>query len=460
MTGSHSDVLILGGGPGGYACALRAVQLGLSVTIVEADQVGGTCLHRGCIPAKAILHTAEIAENIHTSATFGVRSQFDGIDVSAMHDYKNAIISRMHKGLTGLLSGHGIQVVSGYGRLTDAHSIDVRGSRLTGSALVLATGSRAKTIAGMPVGPRIITSDEALNLDFVPCSAVVLGGGVIGIEFASAWASMGAHVTVVENLPRLLVAEDPWCSDQLTRAFRRRGVTVATGTELVEAKATGTGVTVDLSDGSSIAADVLLVAVGRAPRTDGIGLEDNGIEVHHGFVVTDRRQRTSVEGVYAIGDIVAGPQLAHRSFQHGILAAEQIAGLDPAPMADHLIPRVTYSHPEVASVGLTEAAARESYGAATTLTYDLAGNAKSQILKTTGGIKVVRAGGADDDGPVVGVHMVGDRVGELVGEAQLTVGWEALASDVAPFLHAHPSQHEALGEAMLALAGKPLHTHR
>ncbi|MGF6885240.1 dihydrolipoamide dehydrogenase [Nocardia sp. GAS34] len=459
MPGSHSDVLILGGGPGGYACALRAAQLGLSVTIVEAEKLGGTCLHRGCVPAKAILHTAEIVENVRAGAAFGVLSQFSGVDVAALHEYKNSVIDRLYTGLTGLVGGHGIEVVSGHGRLVDAHTIEVAGTHLTGTAVVLATGSRARSIPGIPLGSRVITSDEALNLDFVPGTAVVLGGGVIGIEFASAWASMGAQVTVVEALPRILATEDPWCSEQLTRAFRRRGITILTAAELAEAKPADTGVTVDLADGRSIAADLLLVAVGRAPRTDGIGLEDNGIELDRGFVVTDPHQRTSVDGVYAVGDIVPGPQLAHRGFQHGIVTAETIAGLTPTPTADHLVPRVTYSHPEVASVGLTEAAAHERYGAATTVTYDLAGNAKSQILRTTGGIKVVRAGGPDQDGPVVGVHMVGDRVGELIGEAQLTVGWEALASDVAPFLHAHPSQHEALGEAMLALAGTPLHTH-
>ncbi|MGW5110325.1 dihydrolipoyl dehydrogenase [Nocardia sp. NPDC004123] len=454
MTETHSDVLILGGGSAGYACALRAAQLGLTVTLVEADKVGGTCLHRGCIPTKALLRAAEVAETARTAGSFGVKAEVYGIDANELHAYKTGIVQRLHKGLRGLLSGDKIRIVEGAGAYSPDRSVTVEGVRYTGDSVVLATGSQPRLLDGIKAGARILTSDQALELGFIPRSAIVLGGGVIGVEFASLWRSFGAEVTIVEALPRLLMAEDPWSSTQLTRTLRRRGITLRTNTRVAAAKEDDNGVSVELADGEALAADILLVAVGRTPRS--ADLEAVGIAVDNGCVVTDDRLRTNVSGVYAAGDLVAGPQLAHRGFQHGLFVAEEIAGLSPIPVVDHLIPRVVYSHPEVASVGLTEAAARERYGSCTTTVYDLAGNGKSQILRTTGGVKVVRAG---DTGPVVGIHMVGDRIGESIGEAQLTVAWEALPTDVAPFIHAHPTQNEALGEAMLALAGRPLHSH-
>jgi dihydrolipoamide dehydrogenase len=285
----------------------------------------------------------------------------------------------------------------------------------------------------------------------------VLGGGVIGCEFASVWRSFGAEVTIVEALPRLVPTEDEACSKALERAFRKRGIAFRTGTPFQSVKTTDTGVAVTVEGGDLIEAELLLVAVGRGPVTDGLGYDEQGVAMERGFVTTDERCRTNLEGVYAVGDIVPGLQLAHRGFQQGIFVAEDIAGLGPAPIDESGIPRVTYSHPEVASVGLSEAAAVERHGAdaVESLTYDLGGNGKSQILATQGFVKLVRL----HDGPVVGVHMVGDRIGELIGEAQLIYGWEAQPEDVAPLVHAHPTQHEALGEAHLALAGKPLHAH-
>lgn len=459
MTDTHSDVLVLGGGSGGYACAIRAAQLGLSVTLIEAGKVGGTCLHRGCIPTKALLHAAEVADNARNGALFGVRATFGGIDINALHAYKDSTVDRLYKGLKGLLAHHKVNVIHGHGTLVGDRTVEVDGTWYTGSSVVLATGSYARTIPGIELGTRIVTSDQALGLDFVPKSAIVLGGGVIGVEFASVWASFGADVTIIEGLPRLVAAEDTWCSKQVERALRKREVSIRTGTKVMAAKESANGVVVELASGDMLEAEVLLIAVGRGPRTDQSGFVEHGVTLERGFVATDQRLRTSADGVYAVGDIVAGLQLAHRGFQHGIFVAEQIAGLDPAPIDEYLIPRVTYSHPEVASVGLTEDAARERYGEVTTVVYDLAGNGKSQILRTAGGIKVVRVGGREATGPVVGIHMVGDRVGELVGEAQLAVAWEALPTDVSPFLHAHPTQNEAIGEAMLALAGRPLHSH-
>jgi dihydrolipoamide dehydrogenase len=458
------DVLILGAGSGGYACALRAAQLGLSVGLVEKGNLGGTCLHVGCIPTKALLHTAEIADAARDSEQFGVRATLDGIDMAGVNAYKDGVVSRLFKGLAGLIKGRGITVIEGVGRLTGPRTVTVTSPAATedqqrsysGKHVVLASGSYARTLPGLEIdGQRVVTSEDALQLGIVPSSVVVLGGGVIGCEFASVWRSFGADVTIVEALPRLVAAEDEASSKVLERAFRKRGIVVRTGTPFQSVKVTDDGVAVTVEGGDVIEAELLLVAVGRGPSTDGLGYEEQGVAMERGFVLTDDRCRTNLDGVYAVGDIVPGLQLAHRGFQQGIFVAEEIAGLAPAAIDEAGIPRVTYSHPEVASVGLTEAQATERYGEVESLTYDLGGNGKSQILKTQGFVKLVRR----KEGPVVGIHLVGDRVGELVGEAQLIYGWEGYAEDVAPLVHAHPTQNEALGEAHLALAGKPLHSH-
>jgi dihydrolipoamide dehydrogenase len=354
-----------------------------------------------------------------------------------------------------LVSSRGITYVEGSGRLVAPDAVDVDGQRYTGRHVVLATGSYARSLPGLEIGDRFITSDQALNLDYVPTRVVVLGGGVIGAEFASVWRSFGAEVTVVEALPRLLPAEDDFCSKQLERAFRRRGIAFKTGMRFTGATQSDTGVTVSLESGEQLGADLLLVAVGRGPNTAEAGFAEVGVQMERGFVRTDDRLRTNLPGVYALGDIVPGLQLAHRGFAQGIFVAEDIAGREPVPIDEDGIPRVTYCEPQVASVGLSEAQARERHREVETLTYDLAGNGKSAILQTRGAIKLVRA----KSGPVLGVHMVGDRVGELIGEAQLIVNWEAYPEDVAALVHAHPTQNEALGEAHLALAGKPLHAH-
>jgi dihydrolipoamide dehydrogenase len=452
------DVLILGAGSGGYACALRAAQLGLSVGLVEKGNLGGTCLHVGCIPTKALLHAAEVADSARESAKFGVQATLDGIDMVGVNTYKDGVVGRLFKGLTGLIKGRGISVIEGDGRLTGPREVTVGGTTYTGRNVVLASGSYSRSLPGLDIdGDRVLTSEHALRLERVPESVIVLGGGVIGCEFASVWRSFGAEVTIVEALPRLVAAEDEASSKALERAFRKRGIVMRTGTPFQSVKTTDTGVAVTVEGGDVLEADLLLVAVGRGPVTDGLGYDEQGVAMDRGFVLTDDRCRTNVEGVYAVGDIVPGLQLAHRGFQQGIFVAEDIAGLAPPAIDELGIPRVTYSHPEVASVGLTEAAAAEQYGAdqVEAVTYDLGGNGKSQILATSGFVKLVRRA----DGPVVGVHLVGDRVGELIGEAQLIYSWEAHADDVAPLVHAHPTQNEALGEAHLALAGKPLHAH-
>ncbi len=460
------DLVVLGAGSGGYACALRATQLGLSVALVEKDKVGGTCLHVGCIPTKALLHAAEIADSARESEKFGVNATLDGIDMGGVNKYKDGVVSRLYKGLSGLIKGRGIDVIEGEGRLTGPTTVTVNGQEYVGRHVVLATGSYSKSIPGLDVdGERVLTSEQALTLDRVPKSVVVLGGGVIGVEFASVWKSFGAEVTIIEALPRLLAAEDESSSKLLERAFRKRGITFHVDTPFVGLEKTdladGTpGVRVTAGSGDApktIDAELLLVAVGRGPSTSGLGFDEAGVALDRGFVVADERLRTNLPNVYAVGDIVPGLQLAHRGFQQGIFVAEDIAGLDPTPIDEAGVPRVTYCDPEVASVGLGESAAREKYGddGIQTLVYDLGGNGKSQILATSGSVKLVQA----KDGPVVGVHIVGARAGELIGEAQLIYNWEGHPEDVAPLVHAHPTQNEALGEAHLALAGKPLHAH-
>lgn len=455
MTEYDADVVVLGGGSGGYAAALRLAELGKDVVLVEKDKLGGTCLHRGCIPTKALLHAAEVADAARGAVDIGVQASFDGIDPARVRAYREGIVAKKFKGLEGLISARGIRVVRGEGVLEAGPSVRVGDDVYRGGDVILATGSYSRTLPGLEIGGRVLGSEQALDLEVVPERVVVLGGGVIGVEFASVWRSFGVEVTIVEALPHLLPAEDVSSSKALERAFRKRGIGFHLGRRFSSVNAREDGVTVVLDDGTELDADYVLVAVGRGPATAGLGFEEVGVRLERGFVSTDERLRTAAPHVWAVGDIVPGLQLAHRGFQQGIFVAEEIAGLSPVLVPDVDVPRVAYSHPEVASVGLTEAQAQDRYGSESIRAYEynLAGNGRSEILGTAGIVKIVRR----VDGPVVGAHLVGDRVGELISEAQLVVGWEAHPEDVAPFVHAHPTQSEALGEAFLALAGKPLH---
>jgi dihydrolipoamide dehydrogenase len=450
------DIVVLGGGSGCYAAALRASELGFSVGMIEKDKVGGTCLHRGCIPTKALLHAAEVADVSRDSAKYGISNTFEGVDVGGVTAYREGIVAKKYKGLQGLIKGRKITVIEGEGRLTSATTVQVGDDTVTGKHVVLATGSYSRSLPGLELGGRVITSEQALELDFVPKKVAVLGGGVIGVEFASVWKSFGADVTIIEALPHLVPNEDESISKSLERAFRRRKIDFRLGVRFAGVTQDENGVVVTLENGDTVDAELLLVAVGRGPVTADLGYEDVGITMDRGFVITNERLATNIPGVYAVGDIVPGLQLAHRGFQQGIFVAEEIAGLNPIVIEDLNIPKVTYCDPEVASIGLSEAKAAEKYGADKISSYDynLAGNGKSEILGTSGSVKVVRV----NEGPVVGVHMIGARVGELIGEAQLVVNWEAYPEDIAPLIHAHPTQGESLGEAFLYLAGKPLHT--
>ncbi|HHT40102.1 MAG TPA: dihydrolipoyl dehydrogenase [Actinomyces sp.] len=456
MSEEMYDIVILGAGSGGYATALRGAQLGLKVALIEGDKLGGTCLHRGCIPTKAYLHAAEVADTVKESEFFGVRSEFGGVDMNRVGEYRDTTVNQLYKGLQGLVKMRKIDLINGWGKLTAKDTVTVDGKEYRGKNIVLASGSYSKTIPGLNIEGRVITSEQALQMDWVPSKAIVLGGGVIGVEFASVWASFGTDVTIIEGLDHLVPNEDEAISKNLERQFRKRKINFKTKTMFESVSQDDSGVHVKTNDGNTYDGDILLVAIGRGPATANLGYEEQGIEMDRGFVLTNEQLQTNVENVYAVGDIVPGLQLAHRGFLQGIYVAEKIAGLDPQPIVESGIPRVTFCEPEIASVGLTQKQAEEQYGKdkIKTQEFNLAGNGKSQILNTQGLVKLV----AIEDGPIVGFHAIGARMGEQIGEGQLLVNWEAYAEDVASIIHAHPTQNEAIGEAALALAGKPLHS--
>ena len=453
------DLVILGAGSGGYAAALRGSQLGLKVALIERDVLGGTCLHRGCIPTKALLHAGEIADNVRESASFGVKSNLLGIDMPEVNKYKDGVVGRLYKGLQGLVKHRGVDYVTGEGKFVGPNKVKVGDQEFVGNYVVLATGSFPKSLPGLEIdGTQVINSEHALKLDKVPASVIILGGGVIGVEFASVWKSLGAEVTIIEGLPRLVPAEDEAVSKAMERAFKKRGINFSTGVRFAGVDRTKHGVVAKLEDGQTFAADLMLVAVGRGSATRNQGFEEAGLEFDGELLKVNENLQTNLANVYAVGDIVRGPQLAHKGFQEGIFVAEHMKGLNPRIIDITAIPRVTYSEPEIASVGLNESVAKEKYGVdqIRTIQYDLAGNGKSQILKTAGFIKLIAL---KNGGQIVGIHMIGSRVGELLAEAQLMYSWDASPEDVAPYLHAHPTMSEAMGEAAMALAGKPLHTH-
>ncbi len=461
--GGHYDIVILGGGSGGYACALRAAEFGKRVALIEKDKVGGTCLHRGCIPTKALLHAAEVADSSRESEKFGVRTSFEGIEMPAVLSYQQGVVERLWKGLQSTLASRKIDMIYGDGKLISPTSVAVNGATYTGDHVVLATGSVPRSLPGLTLdGVRVITSDDALRLDRVPSSVVVLGGGVIGVEFASVWRSFGAEVTIVEMAPQLLPLEDEASAKLLQRAFRRRGIKFELGTPFQSVTYTDSGVRVTLGNDKQLEAEVLLVAVGRGPVSADLGYEENGVGITRGFVDVDPLCRTSAATISAVGDLINTPQLAHVGFAEGILVAERLGGLDVRPIDYDGVPRITYSDPEVASVGITSAQAAARGINVVEVDYPLGANGRSVILQTQGQAKVIAeapSAPGGQPGRVLGVHLVGSRVGELIAEAQLIVNWDAEPDDVAALIHPHPTQSEIIGEAHMALAGKPLHFH-
>ena len=458
--GDAYDVAVVGAGTGGYSTAFRAAQLGLRVALIEVDErLGGTCLLRGCIPTKALLQSAAVMETVERASTWGIKAAGEP-DWAKVLEFERSVVDKLVKGVTSLAAQRGVDVVHGRARLLPGPALEVDGSAFAARAVVIATGSRPKLLPGVERSTRILTSDEALSLDRIPASAIVIGAGAVGLEFASLYRSFGADVTLLEALPLLAPLEDEDVSAELARALRKRGIVAAAGAAVSQIRETAAGIEVTYDvDGntSAVGAEICLIATGRGPVSDGAGLSEAGVTLdQRGFVVVDDQLRTSVEGVWAVGDVAATPlQLAHVAFAEGIAVAERIAGL-AVPALDYAqVPRVTYSTPEIASVGLTEGQAHERGHDVVIERLDLRGIGKANILGEGGSIKVVAQA---DGGPVLGVHMIGPHVTDLIAEAMLVTAWEATASDVAALIHPHPSLSEGFGEAMLALAGKPLHS--
>jgi dihydrolipoamide dehydrogenase len=472
------DVVVLGGGPGGYATAFRAAARGLDVALVEADKLGGTCTHRGCIPSKAILYVAEVLEEVQRSDRMGLKLSFDGLEGEAFATFRQDVIDRVFKGLSFLVKkrttfheGRGTLVRGADGRIAvDVAGADGGTTRVEGRHVVLATGSVVRSLPGVEVDGEVVqTSDEALWFTEAPERAVVIGAGAIGMEFASMWAPMGTEVTVVEALDRVLPLEDADCSAAVEKAYLRRGIEVLTSAAVTSVQRTGASAQVRVEvDGTErvLEADRVLVAIGRAPNTADVGAAELGILDDRGFVVTDEWGATAVDGLWAVGDVRPTLALAHAAFAEGCALGDRLAEVPHARPADHThTPRVTYCHPEVASVGLTEAQARDRFGddGVAVTTSSLRHNAKGILAGSDGFVKVVHAkgeppvGAPGDGGPVLGVHIVGPHATDIIAEATLATAWEAMPAELAAITHAHPTLYEAMGEAFQSAAGLPFH---
>lgn len=452
------EVVVIGAGTGGYACALRASELGKRVALVERDErPGGTCLLRGCIPTKALLRSAEVLDTVNRSTEWGIVASGEP-DWDAVMAFENRVVDKLVSGLSGLLKAREIDLIRGEARLVAGPAVEVDGRRLGAGDVVVAAGSAPKLLPGLEITERIITSDEALWYPALPSSAVVIGAGAVGLEFASLYRSFEAEVTLIEALPRLAPLEDEDVSKEIARAFRKRGIQAVAGATVHEVKDAGSHVEVTFEAGErkTVSADLCLVAAGRGPVIDGLGLEEIGVELDRGFVKVDGQLQTSAPHVWAVGDVAATPlQLAHVAFAEGIFVAERIGGIE-TPEIDYVgIPRVTYCTPEIASVGLTEAQARERGHEVDVERFSFQGVGKANIIGEGGIVKVVAE---KDGGPVLGIHLVGPHVTDLVAEAMLITNWQAVPAEVAALIHPHPTLSEAIGEAHMALAGKPLHS--
>jgi len=453
------DLVVLGGGPGGYAAALYGASAGMNIAMVEEQRVGGTCLHRGCIPAKELLQTAEVLRTVRAAADFGVLTSAPELQLATSQTRKQAVVDRLTSGLESLLKGRKVTIVPGTGVLEpDGRSLSVSdGTTVRGSNVLIATGSAARALAvdGFAYdGDRVLSSDEVLQLNEVPARVAVIGGGAIGCEFASFLVDAGAEVTILEALPQVLAGVDQQVAQTVVRAFQKRGVTTHTGVRVLGFD--GRAVRFETKKGEEeLAVDKVVVSVGRRPRSENIGLDSAGIKVdERGFVVVDGAMRTSVDGVYAAGDVVATPALAHVAFSEAIVAIKTMLGEAPRPLDYDKVPWGIYSHPEVAFCGLTEAQATERGYDVVTSVHRWMGNGRALIVgETDGMMKIV----AERDGAVLGVHIAGPWATELIAEAYLSVNWEATPADVGLLIHAHPSLSELFGESMLALTGRSLH---
>jgi dihydrolipoamide dehydrogenase len=457
--GDAYDVIVLGSGTGGYACALRAAVLGKRVALVEKDdRLGGTCLLRGCIPSKALLESASVMDHVNRSEEWGIKASGE-VDWAKVLQSEQHIVEKKVSGLTGLIKARKIDVIQGSGKLIEGPGVDVDGRKLSAPDVVLATGSYPRLLPGLEISDRVITSDQALVLDHLPKSVVIIGAGAIGMEFATVYRSLGSEVTVLEALPRIVPLEDEDISKEAARAFKKRGINAVAGVKVQDVKEAGDRVEVTYQaegkDAQTATADICLVAIGRGPVSEGIGYDEAGVEMDRGYVKVDGSLQTTVPHVWAVGDLAATPlQLAHSSFLEGIAVAERIAG-EEVPEIDYAgIPRVTFSAPEISSVGLTEAQARDRGHEVVTQKFNFSVLAKANIVGEGGIVKLV----AEKGGQVLGVHMVGAHVTELVAEATLIYNWEAWPADVARLIHPHPTLSEGIGEAFLSLAGKPLHS--
>jgi dihydrolipoamide dehydrogenase len=456
------DVVVLGGGPGGYAAALYGAAAGLRIALVEEQRAGGTCLHRGCIPAKELLQTAEVLRTVRGAAEFGVGVGEPTLDLRASQTRKQQVIDRLTKGLESLLKGRKVDIYAGTGSILDAGARQVRvsdGTELQGNALIVATGSSPRSLPGLDFdGARILSSDHVLEIEEVPGRVAIIGAGAIGCEFASLLADLGTQVTLLEALPRILPGVDDDASEALARAFKKRGIEVHAGTKVTSIEGTRE-LSVTFADGggqsTTAVVDRVIVSIGRAPRTEGAGIEGSGIELDgHGFIKVDGNMRTTVPGVYAVGDVVPGPQLAHVGFAEAIVAIKTILGEPAQPIAYDKVPWGIYSHPEVAFAGLTEQQAREAGHDVAISTHRFVGNSRALIIGETDGlVKIV----ADSAGTILGVHIVGPWATELLAEGYLAVNWEATAEEIGALIHPHPTLSELFGESALALTGRALH---
>ena len=458
------DVAILGGGSGGYVAAIRAGQLGLHTVVIEADKVGGTCLHRGCIPTKALLQCASLLDGLRHGSRLGVIASGVDFDFTVASKYRDDVVSQLHKGVEFLLKKNKVLTLSGRGRLVGNGQIEISGSDGPGSVdaanIILATGSRPKLLPGVNVDPRhVLTSDEALRLGHIPRSAIVLGAGAVGVEFASLWRSCGAEVTLVEMMDRLVPLEDGAIGDELAKQFEGRGIRCLTGTklDLSSIKVGDGGVTLKVTSGSkeeSLSAEVLLIATGRAANIENLGIENTGVQTGSGFVTVDGQQRTGEANIFAVGDMVGGFQLAHKAMHEGVIASEAIAGLDPHPLEGNLVTRTTYCTPQIASLGLSEEQARAAGHDVTTGVMPLRGNARAVVWGETGGFcKVV----ADASGTTLGVHIIGHEVTELIYGPALGALLEATPWEMGRAVAPHPTLSEVIGEAALAVSGQAIH---